>query len=85
MSEYAMIETGYQERKITRYELNAVFVNIIKWPGCQPYLGIEAKSLEILNEINKNLNLEKCLITGWGGKQIFEKLNLTLKDCKFKK
>lgn len=85
MSEYAMQETGYQERKIIRYELNDVYVNIIKWPSCKPYLGIEAKSLERLTEINKELDIEKCLITGWGGKQIFEKLNLTLEDCKFKK
>lgn len=85
MTEYAMIETGYQERKIIRYELNDIYVNMIKWPGCQPYLGIEAKTLEKLNEINATLKLDKCLITGWGGKQIFEKLNLTIEDCKFKK
>ncbi len=85
MREYSMQETGYQERRITRYELNGIFVNVIKWPSCKPYLGIEAKSLERLTELNKELNIENCLITGWGGKQIFQKLNLTLEDCKFKK
>jgi len=83
MQQYSMVETGYQERKIVKYELDDVCVNIIKWPGCAPYLGIECKSLNGLKEINKKLNLDNCLITGWGGKQIFEKLNLTIDDCKF--
>ena len=85
MKSYMMIETGYQERKIVKYEKGDVSVNVITWPGSESYLGIEGKNLEELKKVNKELNIEKCLITGWGGKQIFEKLNLSLKDCEFKK
>lgn len=85
MQSYLMVETGYQERKIVKYEKNDMSVNIIKWPGCKPYLGIEGKTLDSLKKINNELKLENCLITGWGGKQIFEKLNLTIEDCKFSK
>ena len=83
MDSFLMYETGYQERKIVKYERDDIVVNIIQWPGCDPYLGIECKTLAGLKSINKQLKLEKCLITGWGGKQIFEKLNLTINDCKF--
>lgn len=83
MKSYLMVETGYQERKITKYEKDEISVNIITWPGCESYLGIECKSLDELKKVNKELNLENCLITGWGGKQIFERLNLSINDCKF--
>ncbi len=83
MKSYLMIETGYQERKIVKYERGDILVNIISWPGCEPYLGIECKSLNELRKINSELQLDNCLITGWGGKQIFEKLNLTIDNCKF--
>lgn len=84
MKSYLMVETGYQERKITKYERGNISVNIINWPGCEPYLGIESKSLNELKKINSELQLGNCLITGWGGKQIFERLNLTIDNCKFK-
>ena len=83
MNSYLMIETGYQERKIIKYEKDDISVNMIKWPGCEPYLGIEGKTVEELNKVNDILNLNSCLITGLGGKQIFDKLNLTLTNCKF--
>lgn len=82
---YLMVNTGYQERKIVKYVKNDISVNIIKWPKSEPYLGIESKSLEELSEINKKLKLDSCSIKGWGGKQIFEKLNLTIEDCEFDK
>ena len=83
MDSYLMVETGYQERRIIKYEKDDVSVNIIKWPGCEPYLGIEGNTLGELNKVNDKLKLNKYLITGFGGKQIFDKLNLTLTDCKF--
>ena len=83
MKSYLMIETGYQERKITKYEKEDVSVNVITWPDRESYLGIESKSLERLKKVNDELELNDCLITGWGGKQIFERLNLTLNDCQF--
>lgn len=83
MRSYLMIETGYQERKIVKYERGDISVNIISWPGCAPYLGIECKSLNELRNINNELQLNNSFIKGWGGKQIFEKLNLTIDNCKF--
>lgn len=83
MESYLLQETGYQERKITKYERDDIVVNIIQWPGCEPYVGVESKKLSQLAHINKELDLENCLITGWGGKQIFDKLNLTIDNCKF--
>ncbi len=83
MDSYLMEETGYQERIITKYEKDNVSVNIIKWPGCEAYLGIEGQTLEDLENINEQLNLNDCMVTGWGGRQIFKKLKLTLTDCKF--
>lgn len=85
MESYSMKETGYQERKIIKYEKGDISVNVIKWPGCDAYLGVESKTLEGLKEANNKLSLNECLITGWGGKQIFENLNLSLKSCKFSK
>ncbi len=85
MNQYNMINTGFQERVITKYIRNDICINIIKWPGCAPYLGIEVKHTEDLETIKKMFDLENALITNWGGKQIFEKLNLDLKECKFKK
>lgn len=85
MKSYSMLETGYQERKIIKYERDDISVNIIKWPGSHSYLGIEVKTLDSLQKINKELKLKNCLITGYGGKQIFEKLNLTIEDCQFDK
>lgn len=83
MQSYQMIETGYQERKIFSYVKGDVTVNIIKWPGCETYLGIESKALDMLKVINDELELNNCLITGWGGKQIFERFNLTIENCQF--
>lgn len=85
MKSLSMIETGYQERKITKYEKGDVSVNVIKWPNSETYLGIESKNIKKLKEVNKELNIENCLITGWGGKQIFDRLELSIKDCKFNK
>ena len=79
-----MKETGFQERKIVKYKLNDIVVNIIRWPNCESYLGIETTKKENLEIIKKMLNLEKCEVSGMGGKEIFKKLNLTLTDCKFK-
>lgn len=85
MESYSMVETGYQERKIVKYEKDDISVNVIKWPGCNAYLGVESQTLKELKEINNQFNLNEYLITGWGGKQIFENLNLKLDNCKFKK
>jgi len=83
MSSLNMVETGYQERKIIKYEKDNVTVNIIKWPGCQPYLGIEVADPKDLSNVHKVLNILNCEFSGMGGKEIFEKLNLELKECKF--
>lgn len=85
MKSFALVETGYQERKITSYKKGNINVNIIKWPNSAPYLGIEGKKLSDLNNANKLLNLREDQVTGVGGKQIFERLGLSLKDCEFKK
>lgn len=84
MKSYTMVETGYQERKITKYVKDNMSVNITKWPGCDPYLGVEGQSFKDLEYINDKLNLNDCTITGFGGKEIFNKLNLDLNECKFK-
>lgn len=79
-----LVETGYQERTIKSLEKGNTSVNVIEWPGCEPYLGIEGRSLSDLNKINILLGLEQDKITGMGGKEIFEKLGLSIKDCEFK-
>ena len=84
MKSFTMIETGYQERKITKYVKDNMSVNITKWPGCAPYLGVEGQSPKDLEYINDKLDLNNCTITGFGGKEIFNKLNLDLNECKFK-
>lgn len=84
MSSLDMKETGFQERKIVKYKLGDIVVNIIKWPNCKPYLGIETTKIDNLDIIKKMLKLNNCEISGMGGKEIFQKLNLTLTDCKFK-
>lgn len=78
-----MEETGYQERKIINYVKGKIAVNIIKWPGCDAYLGIEAENEEMLKIIVKELEIDNCELSGMGGKEIFSKLNLTLNKCKF--
>ena len=83
MGQYNMVNTGFQERVITKYVKGDICVNIIKWPGCKPYLGIEVKDVKNLERIKHMLRLEGALITNWGGKEIFEKLNLDLKECSF--
>ena len=83
MDGFGMIETGYQERKIIKYELGDILVNVIKWPNANPYLGIEAKSVDELEKINQRLDLNQYTITSYGGKQIFKRLNLSLNNCKF--
>lgn len=83
MKSYSMLETGYQERKIIKFEKEGIILNVIIWPNSQPYLGIEAKNYNELKQINEELNLEKCEIASYGGKQIFKKLNLSLNNCKF--
>ena len=83
MHQFNMEETGFQERIITKYVNNDISVNIIKWPGCPPYLGIEVNDINNFQKMKELLNLDNCLITNWGGKQIFEKLELDIKECKF--
>lgn len=83
MKSFNMIETGFQERNIIRYVSDNLIVNIIKWPNCKPYLGIETNELSNLEKIKNMLEIEDCLITSMGGKEIFQKLNLTLTNCKF--
>ena len=83
MKDLNMNETGYQERKIISYVKDDIVINVIKWPNCKPYLGIEASKIQDLERIKKMLDLENCMATGMGGKEIFKKLNLTLKNCRF--
>lgn len=84
MKSLNMEETGYQERKIVNYVKGGVVVNIIKWPGCDAYLGIEAENKEMLKDIVNDLEINECELSGIGGKEIFARLNLTLNKCKFK-
>lgn len=77
-------ETGYQERNITRYKLDDISINVTKWPGCAPYLGVEVSELSKLEDVKSKLELDGCYACGMGGKEIFERLNLSLEECSFK-
>ncbi len=84
MEGIGMKNTGYQERIITKYIGEKSIVNLIKWPNCELYLGIEVKQIDDLSNVHKELELENTFKSGMGGKEIFERLNLTLEECKFK-
>ena len=84
MDSLGMNLTGYQERKIKKYVSDDSIINIVKWPGCEPYLGIEVKNKEDLFNIHHLLGVEDNYKSGMGGKEIFDRLNLKLNDCNFK-
>lgn len=79
-------ETGYQERQIVQYvnDKDDIVVNIITWPNAPAYIGIESSRKENIERLVKKIGLDASKACSVDGKHIFEKLNLKLKQCKFK-
>lgn len=85
MLDLGLQETGRQERHIVQYtnEHNGVNVNIIQWPNSPCYIGIESGKIADIDKTAILLGLDPKNGLALTGKQIFEKLNLKLKDCSF--
>lgn len=85
MDNLGMKKTGEQERKINRFtnkERN-IIVNFIQWPKGEEYFGIEAREKKDIKLLCKDLNLNDNESSSIDGVNIFNKLKLNLKECKF--
>ena len=80
-----LIQNGYQERLIEKYELDKE-TTLIKtsWPQAKPYLSIESSKKSLIDFSVKSLKLPNKVGQYTGGKEIFEKYNLKLNNLTFK-
>lgn len=87
MANLGMIKTGGQERKIVRYkdEKQNLTIKFIEWPNSKEYFGIESESKNNIKNLAKVLGLNDKNSSNVNGVDIFEKLNLKLEECCFKK
>jgi len=77
--------TGYQERKLNQYIFNDYQCNVIEWPNKKPYLGIECGDSNMFEQILKSLGYNNKKGEAIDGKEIFDKLDLSLNNCSFDK
>jgi adenylate cyclase class 2 len=55
-----LVQTNYQESKRETWEIDGAEICIDIWPGLEPYIEVEAPSVEKLEEVASKLPLQKC-------------------------
>ena len=80
------LNKGYQENKRISYILNNVEIEIDFWPKIPPYLEIEGKSIEEVENIIKLLGYKTSQTTSINTTDIYKKYGIdieNIRDLKF--
>ena len=71
---------GYQENRRELFLLNGVEVCIDEWPGIPPYLEIEGKSVEEIEEVATKLGYKAGQLIGDNTDKVYAQYGINLKE-----
>ena len=74
LNNIGFIAKGYQENKRIRYLLDGVEIDFDSWPLIPPYMEIEGKDEESINNILDKLNVNKDKITALNCNDIYKQI-----------
>ena len=73
---------GYQENKRVSYILDNVEIEIDFWPKIPPYLEIEGKSIQEVENIIKLMGYEKSQTTSINTTEVYKKYGIDIENIK---